>query len=220
MRLAAMPKQDVTVAGKPCGTFAQNTVMTKLTTSCQRTPWENPMIKIMRAKRRAKIVTNFTMRVTSFCSVETCTFVAVASFATIPMRVRSEVRITTPTAAPSVHWLVLKAKFLDSNGSSCVCATLISNASGSPVSELLSTLRPEVWMSLKSAGTRSPPFNKTMSPMTSSDAGIRRGRPSRTTLHCDGIMDFSEFMTAWLFLSSRYDARHWRNTMMRSAEPQ
>ncbi len=124
-----------------------------------------------------------------------------ARFAIRPIKVRSPVLMTMPRPVPSTQFVEKKAMFFVSSGLGLVHSGLRDCGSDSPVSELLSTLKPEAEMTRMSAGIRSPPFTSIRSPTTTSSTGMVNFWPFRTTVAYWGIMFLKESMILLLFAS-------------------
>ena len=106
--LAMIVRQEVTVAGRPCGTLATITMMNPLMNIARTFSWVKfarirmiPITKKAMAMINANIAMNVTKALTSFLKDELSEDVPVTFVAILPMKVLFPVLITIPMAPPS-----------------------------------------------------------------------------------------------------------------------
>ena len=119
-----------------------------------------------------------------FCKGVFSSLVSRKIAATLPTSLSMPHATTTPSALPYVTKVDINTIFFcscSSTGFSQYHSCDFSTASLSPVNRLSSTFRLRLSISLKSAGTRFPASNNTISPTTSSRASTSWIKPSRFT---------------------------------------
>ena len=166
-----------------------------------RTPVDESFSPTPMQKKTMDVATAIHVTCTTKCStsssmLERTFVVAEARPAILPIMVLSPMRITTPRASPFMTSAELKTRLRASAGAGCCMSTKQAMASGSPVMELISTLRSLQSKRRRSAGTRSPRPRRTMSPMTRSSEAMRCSRPLRTIVVCAGSSFVNMFMTS------------------------
>eukprot|EP00162_Nutomonas_longa_P015357 comp22286_c0_seq1/m.53246 comp22286_c0_seq1/g.53246 ORF comp22286_c0_seq1/g.53246 comp22286_c0_seq1/m.53246 type:complete len:387 (+) comp22286_c0_seq1:1662-2822(+) len=213
---AVMESTVVTAGGRPCGTFARMTEMAVMITSVVFILRENPRMSRSTARTMERAVTILTKRMISISSRDFFSLVALASLATLPMRVLSPMLVTMPTAPPSTMSAPLQHMFVECTATSDEAFVVLLTGSDSPVIALLSDWRPSTSMRRTSPAHFSPARRMMRSPVTMSLALISTCLPSRMTVAFEARMELNVSMTLSVCLSSMYDMMQVTNTTKKS----
>ena len=198
MRWTPMASAMVTMAGRPSGMAPTARAMAKSSDSLKASEIESPCAVMRRMPTTSMIPATTRMATVMRPPIVLSARVKGVSRSTVDLRsaemrpswVAAPVSTATASAVPYVTWVPPKTMEARSprSASSGTAATCFSVGTDSPVRAASSARRLRQVRSRRSAGTRSPDARATMSPGTTSAAGMAVRRPSRRTVAVSGTI--------------------------------